>query len=282
MPSNLRPKDFSRLNRIQKEKGWITYEGSEYVFEKFCQLLENLDEDEKDLILELIERYTWIHVQQYLGRLKKLFDQISQEEIDQLSKIYFFPIVKEEEEDITKSGNSLLYNLKSLKPMLPKFKDIEFKMIEKYNDLESLKVATKNCDYRIFLVDDYMGSGTTFTSVITKVLQVNPTLKPIISILSIVSHRETIKILEDQGFKYYVTLITNKGISDFYDEPELSTNIKIMKGIEKILVSRRHSFGFKKSEDLVTLQRTPNNTFPIFWEKHKIKGETFEAPFSRY
>jgi len=33
---------------------------------------------------------------------------------------------------------------------------------------------------------------------------------------------------------------------------------------------------------LVTLQRTPNNTFPIFWEKHKLKGKEFDAPFSRY
>jgi len=281
MPSNLRPKDFSRLNRIQKEKEWINYEGSDYVFEKFCQLLENLDEEEKGLILDLIERYTWIHVREYLGKLKGLFDNFDSLMLQGISTIYFFPIVKEEEEDRTKSGNALLYNLKSLKPMLPNFKEIEFEMLERYDDLSKLKVQ-ENSDYLLFLVDDYMGSGTTFCNVITKILSINSQLVNIISVLSIVCHQQSINLLNKLKIPYYVSLVTKRGISDYYEEPTLSNNINVMKRVEKLLVSRRFSFGFKKTEDLVTLQRTPNNTFPIFWEKHKLKGKEFDAPFSRY
>ena len=39
-----------------------------------------------------------------------------------------------------------------------------------------------------------------------------------------------------------------------------------MKRIEHELgVSEEYEFGYGKSEGLVTLIRTPNNTFPVFW-----------------
>ena len=41
------------------------------------------------------------------------------------------------------------------------------------------------------------------------------------------------------------------------------------------------SLGYNDSEALVTLLRTPDNTFPIFWKEYKKNGKKFEGPFSR-
>lgn len=52
-----------------------------------------------------------------------------------------------------------------------------------------------------------------------------------------------------------------------------------MKQIEtKMYIQDKFRFGYCKSESLVTMCRTPNNTFPVFWEE---KGNMKTAPFPR-
>ena len=71
-----------------------------------------------------------------------------------------------------------------------------------------------------------------------------------------------------------------KGISDKYSDTELSKKIKLMEHIEKNLdIPDDYLFGYKKSEALVTMIRTPNNTFPVFWYNKKNEDN---APFPRF
>jgi hypothetical protein len=58
--------------------------------------------------------------------------------------------------------------------------------------------------------------------------------------------------------------------------------LSIMTEIEKLIPGNHFSFGYNQSEALITLMRTPDNTFPIFWKEHKKSGEFYDAPFSRY
>ena len=52
-----------------------------------------------------------------------------------------------------------------------------------------------------------------------------------------------------------------------------------MKNIEEaIQVSDDYKFGYKGSEALVKMIRTPNNTFPIYWLRNK---KNKFAPFPR-
>lgn len=39
--------------------------------------------------------------------------------------------------------------------------------------------------------------------------------------------------------------------------------------------------GYKKSEGLVTMIKTPNNTFPFYWYEGKRDGKFMMAPFPR-
>ena len=56
-----------------------------------------------------------------------------------------------------------------------------------------------------------------------------------------------------------------------------------MKKIEnKIPKVSKYRMGYEKSEALISLMRTPNNTFPIFWKGIISKGIEIDAPFQRY
>jgi hypothetical protein len=60
----------------------------------------------------------------------------------------------------------------------------------------------------------------------------------------------------------------NKGITDHYGAN--SKEMEIMKKLEKRMnIKDRFKLGFQQSEALVTMQRTPNNTFPIYWYRNE-------------
>ena len=76
---------------------------------------------------------------------------------------------------------------------------------------------------------------------------------------------------------------TKKGISNFYEGNDLSTKSTIMTEIERLIPKvKNYKFGFEKSEALVTMAKTPNNTFPVFWKDFQKKGKLYKAPFARY
>lgn len=55
-----------------------------------------------------------------------------------------------------------------------------------------------------------------------------------------------------------------------------------MRNIENRIFSKvgDYSLGFKESESLISLLRTPDNTFPIFWNNYK-KNINLRPPFPR-
>jgi hypothetical protein len=56
-----------------------------------------------------------------------------------------------------------------------------------------------------------------------------------------------------------------------------------MTSIEELLeVESNMRFGRNQTEALIKMMRTPNNTFPVYWEERKLKNGTFfYAPFPR-
>ena len=68
-------------------------------------------------------------------------------------------------------------------------------------------------------------------------------------------------------------------LKDYYTDEEAEHRLKLMEEIEdKMSVKRNYRLGYGQSEALVTMCRTPNNTFPVFWEE---KGNMKLAPFPR-
>jgi hypothetical protein len=272
--------NFTKLYSIFSTKDWHSKKDyNDNVFENFCKLLSNLNEKQQSLILELTERYVWLSVNEYNSTLIKIFNSIPNDEVNLLKRIFLFPIVRTEEEFKTKSGHGILFMLRGIKPLLAKFQNIIFKEVEQFNYFET-NPKIKD-DELIFLLDDFLGSGSTISSTIQE-LNSYGISNDQIRIISIAAHNQAITYLDSLPIKYYIDLIMTKGISEHYAVDILSEKVDIMNQIEKLLPTSKYNFGYSKSEALITLYRTPNNTFPIFWLDHKKDEVNYKAPFPRF
>ena len=271
----------SKLYRIFSGKNWYSKEGHEFVFDNFCQLLLNLAEPQRDLIIELAERYTWITFSEYTGRLIDALQKVENEKLQSLKRIVLFPIMKPEDEGITKSGHAVLYLMQGLIPHLQGYKHIAFKKIETFKEIAD-DSFTINADEAIFLLDDYLGSGETIQTTLNKILKNRKIELSNLCIISISAQKECLDFIKSLGISVYTAHLSKKGISDYYSPPLLEEKSQIMLEIEKLIPGNHFSFGYNNSEALITLTRTPDNTFPIFWKEYKKDGVKFEAPFLRY
>lgn len=273
--------NFNKLYQIFSDKNWHSKkEYNNTVFANFCKLLSNLNQNQQDLIIELTERYEWLSFNEYNATLIKIFESIPEEEILATQKIFLFPIVRIEEEEKTKSGHGILLMLRGIRPFLKRFEHILFEEVERFEMFNSQLTINDN-DY-IYLLDDFLGSGSTLDSTINELVKYSIPIEKI-RVISIATHIQAAEYMNSKAINYYTEIITKKGISEYYlDDSIKSEKINIMNQIEKLLPTKKYNFGFGKSEALVTLYRTPNNTFPIFWLDH-IKDEVhYKAPFPRF
>jgi hypothetical protein len=171
--------------------------------------------------------------------------------------------------------------IESIKPSIKGFKTIELNLLKDFKDLQEEKLQMSNEDF-LLLVDDYIGSGKTLNKTLAEV-QKNSTIKANFAILTMAIQLDTTVYLNNNGIIYYSSLILKKGITDSFTSPHLEQKTKLMNLIEnRIPKVSRYRFGYEKSEALITLMRTPNNTFPIFWKGIIHKGIEIDAPFQRY
>ena len=264
----------SKLYSIFNSKEWNQNESNETVFESFCNLLSNITPEQSQLILDLTERYIWITLGQYQGKLIKTLNSVEDEKIEKLKRIILFPIMKPEDEHKTKSGHAVLYMVRGIKPMLKKYNHITFLKIENYEGLREGSLKLTNTD-AIFLLDDYLGSGETIQATLDGVLNINPIPKEYLNVISIASQLTAFEYVTSLNISIYTDIVTTKGISDFYSNAERDDKTKIMMEIEKMISGNHFSFGYNQSEALITLIRTPDNTFPIFWKAYRKNNKKF-------
>ena len=237
---------FLNLIDVFKTKGWeipSDTSGMESRFNRFCERLSILDTKEQQLVIELTRRFTDISGNEYLQLIIKLLNRIRDE------------VVK--------------YN--------PLFvgKNLVYCDIEKASWISNLKT-----DEMVILVDDYVGSGETAVGAIKWLVDSFKTDPKQIVILSIAAQEFGVKhISQETGVVTYSYYQFTRGISDFYSGDQRDDYLETMNGIEdKLKVDSEDRLGYNKSEALISLIRTPNNTFPVFW---KAKNKSKPAPFPR-
>jgi hypothetical protein len=273
---------FIKLTDIFVNKRWTENILYNSVLENFCYLLMNLSEVQRELILELIERYSWISPNECDAKLINALNSIEDEKLKNCNRIIVFPIMKPEDEDRIKSSHPIIYKIRGFKPFLTKYRDIEFNEIIKYNDITEENFEPADNDL-IFLVDDYLGSGETIEATLSKVLTNRNIQLTHLIVVTIATQRDTIEFVTDKGIPIYYDHLEKKGITDNYEASIATEKKNIMLEIEKLVPgSKLFSLGFNQSEALITLTRTPDNTFPIFWKEHRKNGVSFKPPFPRY
>ncbi|MBD81166.1 MAG: hypothetical protein CL840_19770 [Crocinitomicaceae bacterium] len=271
----------SILNKVFKTKKWTEADLDEFVFDNFCVLLDNLNESQRSLVVELIERYCWISLSEYPERILKALEYVEDEKLNQLKTVYLFPIVKPKDEGKFKSAQFLMYQIKVFKRHLKKYTHIKFKFISKFKDLTTPSFSIKEGE-ALFLIDDYIGSGETFEECITEIKKNKNITNERINTVTIACQADTLDLLKEDGISCYTDFQSEKGISDSKPSSLVQEKIDIMLEIEKLIPGGSHvSLGYKESEALITLARTPDNTFPIFWKTYRVGMQKYDAPFSR-
>ena len=130
----------------------------------------------------------------------------------------------------------------------------------------------------LVLVDDFIGTGNTAEKCL-KSMNLPKDIVERTKVLALVAQEEGVDYIQKLGVELYVGETRRKGISDYYTDEEAEHRLKLMEEIEdKMSVKRNYRLGYGQSEALVTMCRTPNNTFPVFWEE---KGNMKLAPFPR-
>ncbi len=266
------PRTFAQISSLFKQNGWsLDTENPLSLFNRFCERLSILENEEQQLVIELSKRFQIIVQQEYLKLFLDIFrfnENIRKSKITVSKKIYICPLISKNDIGKTKSSSFLWYYIKSTEskynPIMNSktffFEESTSKLVQKVND---------NDEAILLLVDDYIGSGETAESAVTYCVEQGINKEKII-ILVLAAQKKAIELLELFGVSVYTNKILLRGINDFYKEEDLLKVIGIMQSIEKKLnVSCDFQFGYKQSEALISLNRTPNNTFPVFWMENK-------------
>jgi hypoxanthine phosphoribosyltransferase len=163
-----------------------------------------------------------------------------------------------------------------------------------YNNL--LEAAHKiEDDSNIILIDDFIGTGETikskykyFVKKLTERGIKNYKIR-IVSFAAMEFSKSRLNSLTE--VEYYSAIWLKKGISELItDAKEIRAANLEMKNLEnklsntyKNLNLTKHSFGYKSSESLFTLEsfNIPNNVFPIFWWPQLKNNTYYKTLFKR-
>lgn len=251
-------------------------------FNRFCDRIKNIEKnDQRDLMLELSKRYLWIPDEEYYMYLKDALIKLikTNPQINDKSKFYVTQLIAPADEGKIKSSARLVYLFNDSKirfdQTLSKYK---FEII---NGTENLTSHLKDSDAILILADDFIGTGKTAEKALQNIKLLNiPDEK--ICILSLVAQEQGLEYLKQYKIFVVAKEIRKKGISDYYSGHDLEKNSDLMNAIEKRLnIKNNYSFGYGRSESLVTMIRTPNNTFPVFWHENETENMRL-APFPRH
>lgn len=283
--NTLAEKYFIELISVFKEQNWDIEEsisGENSVFDMFCKRLEELESDaDRELMLELTRKYLVVDLEEYgkymVNVFRKFIDR-NKDKLDKMEVIHMFPVQDKDYPAKTKSGNVMCYLFQgNLMRRFDEFRNKRIRIIETFDGLEKYKEDIE-C---LLLVDDFVGTGDTILGCIN-LIEGKGIKKEKIKALTLVMQEQGRNAVEEYGVETYSAVLRNRAITDNYSIEEAEKKILQMKNISKrIKVKKELYLGYKESEGLVSMIKTPNNTFPFYWYEGKRDGKLCVAPFAR-
>lgn len=250
------------------------------LYHRFCETLNLFEEEQQELIIDLTKKFLKIDLDGYLGTLKQVLKNMYNNDPSIFtSKIFILPLNFAEENYKVKSSAMMAYLFQN-----SSFNYEPYFAGKKITIVTSIQNIPNNINTSassiIFLVDDYIGTGDTAETALNSITD-SKIIKDKIIVVSLVAQNEGVKKIEDMGFKVYAAHYRKKGISEEYEGEKMEKYTNLMEEIErKILPRSENKFGYKRSEALVSMIRTPNNTFPIYWFEGKGSMK-MNPPFPR-
>ena len=257
---------------VQKQWPIIEDEGLS-VFERFYRTLLMLDEKEQSFLINLTYRFDHIPLSEYMDYMTDPLRKLREDSDGET--LCFVTCTPKEEAGYVKSSSAVLYQIKGT--TMKQHVNLDPKLVvENIQKLPDYKITDKT---KIVLVDDFIGTGDTAIGAVDYVHELVPSLKDNsrIIVFSIVALRNGLERLDNIGVKTYFAVERQKAISEEMKEADRDIAIAIMQSIEGKLKKLKddYKFGYKGSEALVSMERCPNNSFPIYWLTKNI------APYER-
>ena len=265
----LAEKYFIELISVFKEQNWDIEESTaaeNSVFDMFCKRLEELESDaDRELMLELTRKYLVVNLEEYGKYMVDVFRKFIDRNKDKIGKtevIHMFPVQDKDYPAKTKSGNVMCYLFQgNLMRRFDEFRNKRIRIIETFDGLEKYKEDIE-C---LLLVDDFVGTGDTILGCIN-LIEEKGIKKERIKALTLVMQEQGRNAVEEYGVEIYSAVLRNKAITDNYSIEEAEKKIAQMKNVGKRIKAKKELYlGYKESEGLVSMIKTPNNTFPFYY-----------------
>lgn len=288
--SNLNINIFSQLMKIFDKNNWDYRTGIKDNYNEtlinLLNFVKNLNNEEQRLVLKLTKNFLHCRFLDYSRLLEKAFRKIPNDLVLKSKRIFLIPILKPGDEGKAKSSTLLPYPCQHL--VIPKIQSFNGKTINTpaYTNLLKEKFSSRKQSLIIFL-DDYIGSGDTTISALKQYEEFKSVSDTPI-IVAIVAQKTGINTITNAGVPVFTAYEKERGISD---DPTIKNKlqaIKCMRRIEKRLGIEKPQngekdlrLGYARSQALVSMIRTPNNTFPIYWWSKKFDGKKWNGIFRR-
>lgn len=255
--------DFDRLYSLLKKQDWLVEKD-----EAFKNLWLECDcNDKKDLLIELLERFSFIKDKEQKSLEENLFNQVENVWKINLKESVFIPTSD------GRTPDSSVWFIYSFRQHFLEYLDAHF-----YDRITKCWECRPNNN--LVLLDDFIGSGSTLIRKIAYLKSNRPKCR--IFCMSLTGMDHGIKNIKSnfQDIDIYVAYTFKKGISDYYENySEIQNKKKILKDItDGMLIKKRKEYlGFKKTEALYAYENyknMSNNVFPIFWGENEKKLKT--------
>lgn len=272
------------LYTIWSEKKWEfpTPKHERETFENLCALLDRLTPEQQQLALKLTKAYSKYSFTDYQRLIIDALSKISSDHTENIEQVILAPLVDKGDNSLrrSKSGHTLPYVAEHIAIAAgSQFANKKIIALSGTDTIES-KLNRSSPSLLIFL-DDFVGSGDTAKAVVrnwqNKVFKDDK-----IIVVCLVAMEHAIKDLSTYRIEVLCAETINKGISENPEITDKTTAYQLIDSIEATLdIAEDELRGYKKSEALISLIRTPDNTFPIYWCTKQKSGSSWPAPFPR-
>lgn len=270
----------SLVYKLFKENNWSLGADEDIsFFDRFCKRMSELNSDEdRDLILTLSKNYLWINLDKYEKLLIDVFKDLFLHEdiiLEKNNKIFICPLLPVQDFGKIKSSIFMLYICQSI--FLRTFNHFHHTQVRICPNPEIIKEHIEEIG-KIIIIDDFIGSGETALGCIKYFESIQIDFKKLV-IVSLVAQEQGLEEIKKNRISTYTAIVRKKGISDHFPPELVKDKLDQMKRISKSIKADNNLYlGYNDCESLVSMLKTPNNTFPFYWCE---KGKNTYAPFPR-
>ncbi|PTX61470.1 hypothetical protein C8N46_104113 [Kordia periserrulae] len=287
----IEPVELIKIEQLFQDKDWEIEPDLDIrtsLYQKFVDRYERIKKTDRTLFIELSKRFLRIKESEVYSIFKDSYNQIYDDYLESFNKIYILPLV-EPYIDLKKTTKNKIARPKiksgeKIKLFIELNEYRELKFSQKINLPDNFSLIEKSFDEKrdlLILVDDFIGSGRTANDILKSIFTNTKFNSDNIIILTLVAQEIGANSIYDTNrvvtfFKY----LKRKAVSDFYKGNELKEKMNQAISMEETInIPKQWSLGYEKSEALVSIMnKSPNNTLPIFWYETK----NMIAPFKRY